>query len=305
MYAFSFLSMLTKESVSLAIIMLGIYLFVVQKEKIKGIILAVTGVAWFLIIVFFVIPYMAEGGIFWAWEWFKLSSFSSPTSNGGVFDIGLIINRFIHPDAISYYLSLLKPFGFLPLVGFPWLFISLPDIFINTVSSQGQMRSIVFHYDSVAVVGLVMATILGWRVIEIIFRKFRYVGWMVGILLLAAAFRTNYNYSPLPTTPSYWRPMYAVGADEIAFEKVLREIPADASITASSEVRTHLTHRTNAYNLPNMVENVDYVAMVDQNRIVGDYNPKEFETQLIQKLLLDPKFEKVFQQGHFWLFRRR
>jgi len=185
------------------------------------------------------------------------------------------------------------------------MFIAVPDLIINLVSAQGQMKSIVFLFDSVPTVGLIMSTILGWKVIEVIFKKFKYAGWVVGILLLGATLRTNYNYSPLPTTPSLWRSMYSVGQDEKDFEEALKKIPDEASITASSEVRTHLTHRTNAYNLPNMVDEVSYIAMVDQNRIVGDYNPKEFENDLIQKLMKMNTHELLFHQGHFWLFKKK
>jgi len=301
-YLFALLAMLTKESVSLAIVMLGIYTFVFVKERGRGLILTCAGMAWFLLTIFFLIPHFAEFGRYWVWDWFKLSDYSASSGEG--INMQLIFERVVGAEAIGYYISLLKPFGFLPLIGLPWLFISAPDILINLMSKQGQMRSIVFHYDSIAMVGLVMATIFGWKYIEMGLKKYKFVGWIVGVLLIAAAVRTNYHYSPLPTTPSYWRPMYEVGQDEIAFEKALKEIPLESSITASSEVRPHLTHRKYAFNLPNMIDNVDYIAMVDQNRIVGDYNPKEFETQLIEKLSVDEDFELIFHQGHFYLFKR-
>lgn len=304
-YFYAFMALLTKESVSLAVIMLGLYIFMVSKERIKGAWITLVGVIWFITFVFFLIPHFALTGRYWVWDWFKLSDYTEPGVGRGKVDFAVIVNKIFGGEAIHYYSLLLKPYVFLPLLGLPWFFISLPDLLINLASTQGQMRSIVFHYGSVSTVGLVLASILGWKIIEKVFKKFKYVGWLVGILILAAALRTNYHYGPLPTTPSYWRPMYEVGPDEIAFKKVLRALPKEFSITASSEVRPHVAHRPFAYNLPAMTDKADYIAIVDQNRIVGDYNPKEFETKLIKELLVDPNMELTFHQGHFYLFKRK
>ncbi len=302
MFLFSFLTLLTKESASLAVVMLGVYIFIFYRQWLRGTILMVAGAVWFIVTVFYLIPHAAVSGAFWVWNWFDISKYSNDSGVG--FDISKILWKFTNIDSGPYYLTLLKPFGFIPLLGFPWFFLAVPDFFINMMSTQSQMRSNTFHYDSIIVVGLVMSTILAWKLIDIIFKKYKWIGWLIGVWLLAVAIRTNYHYSPLPTTPSYWRPMYDVGQDEIAFEKALRAIPKEASVAASSEVRGHITHRENAFNLPQMVFGADYVAMVDQNRIIGDYKPKDFEGSVIEKLLVDEKYSLEFHQGHFYLFKR-
>lgn len=302
MYFWAILAMTTRETVSLAIVMLGIYIFIALKDRFRGLLTILFGGIWFLLFVFGLIPHFALSGQYWVWDWFRFSDYSEQAGNG--FNLFFVAQKFVTTEALNYYLLLLKPFGFLPMLGFPWLFISIPNLIIDIISTQGQMRSIFFHYDSVAVVGLVMATILGWSWIEKAFKKYKFVGWMIGGVLLSAALRTNYHYGPLPTTPSYWRPMYEVGPDEIAFEKVLQSLPSNASITASSEVRSHVAHRARVYNLPEMTDEVDYIALVDQNRAVGDYNPKEYETGLIKRLQADTTVKEIFHQGHFYLFER-
>ncbi len=81
-------------------------------------------------------------------------------------------------------------------------------------------------------------------------------------------------------------------------------IPRDASITASSEVRPHLARREKAFNLPSATSSADYVAIIDQNRIVGDYSPKEFEGELIKVLSVSKKHELVYKSTHFYLFKK-
>jgi hypothetical protein len=97
-----------------------------------------------------------------------------------------------------------------------------------------------------------------------------------------------------------------VGVDEIDFEKELKKIPADASITASSEVRTHLTHREFATNLPHGVGEVDYIAMVDHNHLVGDVEIKPFEGELIRKIQSgeESRYKEIYHQGEYWLFKK-
>jgi hypothetical protein len=124
--------------------------------------------------------------------------------------------------------------------------------------------------------------------------------------MVVMAVKQNYYYSPLPTTPSHWWPMYQVTEDEINFEKELKKIPLGASITASSEVRNHLTHRVFATNLPHGVGDVDYIAMVNHNRLMGDVELKPFESELIRKITEgeEERYELVYNQGQYWLFKK-
>ena len=55
---------------------------------------------------------------------------------------------------------------------------------------------------------------------------------------------------------------------------------------------------------PQAVDYADYIAMVDQNRLLGDYETKPFETQLIEKLLKDEDYKLIVNYGHFWLFKK-
>lgn len=301
MYVFVLLSLLTKEEVSLFIILLGIYIYIFLKEKVKGRILVFTGVAWFLLTVFYLIPTNSEGGRYWVWNWYK---FSQKNESGGSLDILGLIKKIFTRDSINYYVQLIKPFGFIPLLGIPWLIFVGPEILINVLSEQGQMKSLVFHYGSVVVVGLVIATIFGWSYFSKLTERLPAISWMVGAWLLLSACRTFYHYGPLPSTPSYWRPMYAITQEEIDFENALNQIPKNAVITASSEARSHLTHREQAYTLPNIPDNVEYIAIVDQTRVVGDYSLKSFETGLVTRIALEGEWEEIFHENHFYIYKK-
>lgn len=99
--------------------------------------------------------------------------------------------------------------------------------------------------------------------------------------------------------------MYTATSDEIEFEKLLQKIPSTASVTASPEVRPHVTHREYAYTMPTATSSADFIAIIDQNRIVGDYNKKEFELELIKHLNTSPHHTLVKKLGHFSLYKKK
>ncbi len=312
---FVLLALLTKEQISLFIFMLGLIVAFVFRAKRIGIITSLLGLAWFVIMVFVVIPNYSESGKYWALDWLTLrnagtGAFSLPNFHE------LLQRYIISPDAILYYGNLLKPFSFLPLLGLPWMILSLPEILINLFSSQAQMRSFYFHYDSGVVPSLMIASIYGFRYIVLGIQKIRgkfvflskaQLVWiaapmLVGVLMISI--RVNYHYSPLPTTPSCWCLMYQVSDEDREFAKVLKSIPENATVTASSEVRAHLTERADAFNLPNATDSAQYIAILDQNRIVGDYRPKEFEMQLIKVLKHSKEHILIYSSEHFFLFKK-
>ena len=164
------------------------------------------------------------------------------------------------------------------------------------------------HYDSGMVVGVILSLILAFwlieKILKKIFPKLTLLGLvLVSVWLLYWSVKTNYYYSPLPTTPSVWRWMYQVTEVETEFKEVLKRIPKKASTTSSSEIRPHLTHRLESYNLPNGLDS-DYIAMTSRNRIVGDNFEKGFETSLIEKLNQDENYQQIYQKGDYYLFRR-
>lgn len=309
LYAFFiFLAILTKEQISLNIAMLGLAIFFVLKQRKVGLITFAVGVIWFIMMVYVVMPYFTPAGKHWALEGYGNTSLGE-----------LLIARLTHPTVIihdflfdkstqEYYLMLLKPFGFLPLVGLPWLLLSAPDLAINVVRGTTFIN---FHYDSGVTPALVIATIFGLNYFQSLLKRRaltkRYVNivmYGLATVLVVVAIRVNYHYSPLPTTPSCWCYIYNVTKEDRAFERALQSIPKEASITGSLEIRPHIGHRDRAFAVPSATESAQYIALITQNRIIGNYEPKDYENKLIPILLSSKKHKVVFRSEHFYLFER-
>lgn len=308
---FILLSILCKEEVSLTIALLGIFIFTFFKEKKLGIITFITGVLWFFVFVFLIMPHYSTQGKHWALSWYQFSE----NQNQKLIEIPslkVLIQKMTAEDAKKYYLDLLKPFSYVAIFGIPYIFLAVPELMVNLLSSHGQMRSISFHYDSVINPWLIISTIYFIYYLNIFFKKNKYfkknannIITIISIGLLFVAVRINYHYSPLPTTPSCWKNIYTPTKADIDFENELKKIPENTTITASPEIRPHLTHRKIAYTLPVATESADFIAIIDQNRMVGDYNPKDYELKLIKILDEQKKYTLIKHTDHLFLYKKK
>ncbi len=307
---FAFLAMLTKEEISLSIAWLGVFIFFFLKERKLGVFIFFSGIIWFLLMVFVVIPHFNPSGRHWALLWYQFNENSSESAVQLPLP-EIFIKNFTSSDAKEYYISLIKPFALLPIFGLPWSFLALPELFVNLLSVHAQMHSIVFHYDSGITPWLTIGTVFAVYYLKKLFIKISAFQHLLYYLLyvgvfgaLVIALRINYHYSPLPTTPSCWRLIYNVTNEDKEFENLLKKIPESASITASPEIRPHVTHREYSFTLPAATSSADFIALIDQNRIVGNYDPKEFELVLRDQLAQSTDYILIKHIGHFYLYKK-
>ena len=305
----AFLAILTKEEISLAIVMLGVLMMVMWREYKIGALTILAGATWFLLAVFVIIPYFSPGHKHWALPLFE--------DAGNDFDaqdlIGipqqLFTNYLATKDDVIYYNLLLKPFGYFPLFGLPWILFSFPDLLINLFSSKAQMRSIELHYTSGIIPGLMISTLYTFTYIQWIFKKIAIVKpytthalLIMTSLLLLFAIRVNYGYGPLPISKSCPCEIYNVTSDDQAFENVLQTIPKTASVTASGNVRSHITHREIAYTLPVATQSADFVAILTEQRVPGDFGP--IDEDIVAAMKKSKQYELQNNIGRFYLFKK-
>ena len=137
------LGALAKEDMAVLVGSIGLYQFLVNKQK-RGAILAVLGYAWALFGVFVIIP-MFRGA---ASDTLARYSFSSL----------LDINR------LTYFVRLFFPLLFLPLLSWRKILVMLPNFALNLVSSHLGQYSAVNQYD------LGTGLIIFWAMIDVVGR---------------------------------------------------------------------------------------------------------------------------------------
>jgi len=308
---FSVLAFLTKEEIALVVAMMGLAIFFVFRKKLIGVLTFAISIFWFLAMFFLIIPRFSAAGEHWALDWYRY--FDGET---GVIrtvpTFKVLIGRFfVAPEAWGYYASLLKPFAFLPLLGFPWLFLALPELAINVLSTHQEMRNIIFHYDSGIVPALIIATIFGFRYFQLVIKKIgiskrlsKTCLYFVLAFLLIIALIVDYKYGPWPIAGSCWWCNYAVTDDKKKIEQILKTIPPSYSVTASSEVRPHLTHREKAFNLPAATSSADFVALILRNENNSDYPSIDYDAKLVENLLTGRNYKLVTNIDRFYLFKK-
>ncbi len=313
---FFLLSLITKEEISLFLSLMGLFIFIFLKSWKVGFISFLVGIIWFPLMIFIVIPQFNSNGQHWAFnKWYSPAKVD--IDNGDLSDLIFLIGGSVFKSG-NYYNLTLKPFGYLPIIGIPWVLMAGPEVIINVLSKNPGMQSIREHYESGIVPGLIIALIFSLFYFKLGLKKLSILGkskWIernrfkiiiaLSILLVGNALINNYIYGPLPTSKSCWCKIYHVDQADLNFQKVLKDIPQTAIISASDEIRPHLTHRKYAYNLPTIPSSTQYIAIIDQSRVVGNFSPHKYEVSLIKKLLKDKVYQLIFQQGHFYLFKKR
>ena len=317
-WVFFVLALITKEEISLLLAGMGFFLALFQKSWKSGLLSFLIGTLWFPLMIFIVIPHFSPLGEHWAFsQWFSVPKHDLDQNN--FLDLTkVMLSSIVSHKSFKYYLLLLKPFGFLPIIGLPWVLITTPELLINIVSTHPGMQSITMHYQSGIIPGFVIGLIFGTYYIQYFYRKwflkkfpsfkkpFFLKLWipLIAVVLITQAVWFDFWNSPLPFTPCGLCDLYSVDKADMDFEKALSTIPPNASIAASGEVRPHLTHRVNAFNLPDIPKGVDYYALIDQNRVYGNFTPHKYELKVIKKLAKDPNYTEIFHEGHFYLYKK-
>jgi uncharacterized membrane protein len=309
---FAMLSLLCREDIGLIIAGLGVIMFFLLHEKIKGLITVIIGGGWFSFMAAFVIPHFSKGDTGWLttfYQYGSVDSYNFFTTLQNVFAKGgaLLFTSY----ALHYYISILKPFAFLPLLGLPFILPSMPPISVNVLSQKNIMVSTILHYEAGIIPFFLIASIFGFffffsLIKKIPYTKRHYQVIFISLLSLLVLYilRDNYANDPLPISPNCFCQIYNVTTADNQFSNLLGTIPRNAIISASPEIRAHLTRRVDSYVLPYGINKADYIAIIDQNRLIGDFSPKTYELQLLQKLVNNINYILVGHVQHFYLFKR-
>lgn len=299
-----------KEDAGLAVLALGICLLIKHRERARGLITAICGLAWFLICTKVVIPFANGGGPPFYVAWFP-SLGSNETS--------ILVNLVVHPSrwiglAISrsrwtYYKQLFFPVALWALLEPLVLLIGVPQLLINVTSSFSYTRSIHFYYTSIVIAAIFLATV------EACAKRGRTPARrrVMVALVVVAAVATNVAWSPSPLGSAFHSGIWAQPQpQDTAINEAINMVPKNASVSATYNIDDHMTHRVLIYEYPNpwVLENwglsssyrppdpskVDWLVL--DTRVTGT------QSVLYEVLVIDGQFKVVFaQQGILVLHR--
>ncbi len=311
-WIWAILALFTKEQIGLWLMMMGVVWIILHRNWKQGIGSAAVGGGWFLGMVFGIMPFFTPSSEkHWAWGWYGIGEKTEVSNTGLVINVIDKIKSINGGELMDYVKELVFVWGYIPLLGLPWLILAAGDVGINMLSTHGQMRGMELHYDSGIVPALVIAIVFGvkWtsNLLGLVSRRkiVKKIGMygLVGIVLVSSL-RAGYFYGPTPITPSHWKWMFEPSEVDIRFEQVLQSIPSALSVSSSGNVRPHVTQRQRAHVFPSQAREADYVAILTEERIVGRVIDLEYEKNLVEELRNDPNYIVVFEEDKHLLFKR-
>lgn len=269
------LAVCAKEDAATAITMMGVVLLVRhwRTDRRIGAYTVLGGIGWFVLSSKLLMPWFNNGELAFYEDFF-------PGLGSGLGEI--VVNALQHPsriydpmlgrststgvrdpvaveafreDVYRYYKRLLLPMSVFALRKPALLLIAAPMLVINVLSSLSYTHDAKFHYSSILVVAIVLATIEGIAAIRSQLPK---VGHVAVVVVLGFALVTNAMWSPSPLDDEVhhsgiWaRPWGAPAPAGLAVRDAAVDlVPDGAGVSATYAFVPQLTHRQTIYEFPN------------------------------------------------------
>jgi uncharacterized membrane protein len=303
---FCILAMGCKEDIPLLVVMLGLWVLVFNRDKRLGFVLAGLGMVWFVIAFQIVIPHYAPAGINP-----YMTRYSEWGSSQREILINLVTNPaglfkyLLRPTHLTYYKDLLFPLNFLSLLAPHWLLLSGPSLAINLLSNQlAQKVANQFHYTAPIVPFVITAAIFGTsRLISLIPKDRSSLRSGILSFVLVSMIGTTvyqqyyYGYTPLAYTFSWPQITEHVRIGHT----LLAQIPADAIVSAQSDLGPQISHREHIYLFPR-VDDADFVVLDVTSTIYPMVNYEQYWQEVMGVLAQD--FGVVHSQDGYLILKR-
>jgi len=294
-----FLSALTKEQVLIIAALFGLYVFLIEKKKLLGATIFIISCFFFYYLIWHAIP-QARGG-----NHFALAYYSDLGESPGKIIKNLFIspiktaNLIFIPKNIEYIKMLFWPTGFLSAFSPVTLMFALPDLLINTLSSNRQLSDIYYQYASTIVPFIYISSIYGASFLK---KKFPYLKNFY-IILILTSFSAAYLYGPLPGAKKPSLDMFvAPYKNRKEILSFLSSLPRTSAIAATNNLGAHLSHREKIYVIPNGLSQADYVLFLLNDKYARP--SLEFQIQLSKKLKNDKDYLLIYENNDFVAFKK-
>ncbi|MBA2693568.1 MAG: DUF2079 domain-containing protein [Rubrobacter sp.] len=314
---FAVLASFCKEEISLLVAMMGLYMLFVERRARWGIPVFAAGVAYFLFVMFAVIPAFNEGAVS---ELVTERYGPVGGSIGGVFMTALtdpisVLGHAFSTDKILYLTHLVGLGGILGIFSPAILLVPLPEIAINLLANRDQMTNINYHYSAPIIPFMYVGCAAGLAVAARFFSKrnvsdellrlapLMFAGWVLFMNAYMA-----FGYGPLPFAQFHRDnpvAMQSLAPERIEnIDEAVALVPDDAKVSASNWIAPHLAHRTHLYLFPT-INDADYV-VVDLGRAsyFTDVKRERAQQALQTRLIENPDYEPVFSESNVAVFRR-
>lgn len=293
---FLFLAGITKEQVWAINALFGLYIFFVSRQKALGLFITAFSAFIFYFLFWVAIPKAAGDGHF------ALEFYSDYGDSPGQIMKNLIVNpistiqTLFLSDRIDYIRKLFMPLGYFSFLAFPLLIFAGPDLAIGLLSNSPQMHQIYYQYSATITPFIFIAAIYA---VKLIIKKIPEIPLSaISTVLLILTLVSAYDYGPLPFARKPNNAWYKAPLENRQIiDSYLNRIPDDVVISASNSLGSHLSQRKQIFVVPSGIEESDLVLILYRN-------PTKREENIFNEMKNNPKFELIFNDGNFYVFKR-
>ena len=306
------LAMACKENMALIVLVMGSYIWLVQKERRWGLSVISIAILWFVVANFIIIPWHSPAG-----QNIHLARYSrwgdSMSEMVGhflrrPFDV---LNYIFSGDRLLYWVRSTLPVAFVALLDPLLVAMALPIMLINTLSSYPPNYQLDrFHYSAVIVPFIVVAGIYGLaRLLRFASPKFKHVkpGFLqtlllMTILLVTLIYQVQFGHTPLGR---YFSWPVVTQHHQLA-ETMLAKIPPRAAVAAQNNLVPRLSQRESIFILPKISHQgvqAEYIAF-DMQSLPFQYDYIDTYCSHIQQFVADVDYGLIFANDGLLLFQR-
>jgi len=301
-----------KAVLSLTVIMMGVWLFLFEKNRRCGLLAIFLGAAWFLIATQAIVPYFNQGkqhaGI-GRYQYLGKSVFEIAINL--ILKPHIVASRIFSADSLGYLILLFLPLiwwfsprHFAPLIG------ALPMLMMNLLSDIPAQRDLIHQY-SIPIFPFLLVAVISNLAQPIpssnsqrskIFDKFRIARFPLSnklIIWSLIAFLALAKYG-------YFWTIYLDALDTVpATKEAIALVNTKGSVFTTSNIAPHLAHRpvvklTLAQTPPANLAEFEYVLL--NLRYPGWMSDRAFVQNLITQLANNPQFQLKYQRDDIYLF---
>ena len=271
-YLLAVIIALSKEDMPLTIFMFGLYMFFIQKERLRGFIVSLFSILYFFVVVDIIMPYFSGT------ESLPLISSRYSHLGGNAFEIvktlivkpWLIISYSLSELKFAYILSLFIPVLFIPFLSLEVLSLLVPGLLVNLLSSNSIMHQPFEFYHSAVIMAIIfIATTFSINKLKVS-KLNRISSKVVGVSLVISLL-----LSPTPfSLVSSWEE-FKVTEHAARISEVKHKIPDDASVSAQNNLGPHLSQRIQIYNFPYGHDFADFIALdINDPNPIARFSPR-------------------------------
>jgi uncharacterized membrane protein len=318
-FIFTVLILLTKETMALVMIGMGLYLMFKHRRWLVGLSTIVISAGWFCLLLLYVMPATRDDGT----AHFAIGYYSQFGGSVGEIFKNLIFKPWLWiGDVIGksyYFLFFLLPTAFIPLLAPAEAALAIPTLAINLLSNEPNMQAIFYQYTSgitsftfialIFGISRLRSTVWPWLAPKLTVVPGSIDRWII-VILVVLAIACGIKWGPVPGFRWFlgvsFMPSISLQSlpEGHYLDNLAKTIPSTASVSVTAVLQPHFSEREHIYQFPLNDTMADYVITQENSGAEPDIYPPDVISQAIRQMEQNKNYQIVYDHGAVEVFKR-